>query len=649
MDESASQGVADSAQVNGRAIARPGEVLENVPGMIITQHSGGGKANQYYLRGFDLDHGTDFATYVDGVPINLPTHAHGQGYTDINWVIPELVRDVTFEKGVYYADQGDFANAGAANIRYVDRLPESLAKAEAGGLGFYRGLGASSTQLGGGSLLYAFEAMHDDGAWEVPGDYRKFNGLVKYAVGDERWGYDIAAQGYYGIWRANDQVPERAIDEGLIDRFGSLDPSTGGNTHRYSLYANWHRRDEQSSTQVDLYAVQYNLDLFSDFTYFLDQVNGDEIEQKDSRVYAGARARHTFYGKLAGFDTENTLGFQTREDAVIATLNHMDDRALVQHYRTDDVSELNLAPWYENKIRWNDWLRTVAGVRADLFLLSDQSDTAANSGSEGAGIISPKLSFVFGPWARTEYYLQAGYGFRTNDARGVFSTVSPQTDAASPQLAPIIGTRGAEAGIRTGVISNLQSTLSLWSLWSASDTFFDGDVGAVVDAQRPGVRYGVEWNNAYRPCSWLLLDADFAYSWARFTDGNTAVGLYIPDSITSSISAGVTVRDLPALPGFFGSLRLRQFGPRPLIEDGSEESAPSSVFNLLAGYGISRNLTVSIEVLNLFDAAYNDAEYFYSSRLLGEPAGPDDGGGTNDHMIHAGEPRSLRATLAARF
>jgi hypothetical protein len=648
--DSATQGTVSAAQIEERPIARPGEILETVPGMIITQHTGGGKANQYYLRGFDLDHGTDFAGYLDGVPLNLPTHAHGQGYMDLNWVIPELVKSVSYEKGVYYADQGDFANAGAAYINYFTVLPKSFAEAEVGGLGYERVLAAGSPQLGRGHLLYAIEAQHSDGAWQVPENYRRINGLLRYSEGNEQAGFSISAQAYDGAWYGTDQIPQRALLDGELDRFSAIDPTTGGNTHRYSVYADWHHQDDHSDSRVVAYVVQYNLDLYSDFTYFLNQVTGDEIDQRDSRVYTGVRAQHTIYGKLADLNMENTFGFQVRQDWIGTTLNDVQDRALVLHDRTDHTSELNIAPWYQNKIQWSKWFRSVEGIRADLFSFNVSSDLLGDSGNKVTGTANPKLSLIFGPWAKTEFYVEGGFGFRTNDARGIFSTVSPGNGGPTRQLSAIVHTQGEEVGIRTSAVKGLNSTLSLWALSSESDTFFDGDVGAVVDADRPGIRYGIEWTNFYNLDRWLTIDADLAYSYARFTDHDpTNVGDYIPQAITSVISAGVSVHDFPGAEKVFGSLRMREFGPRPLLEDASQRSASSTVFNLQAGYHFTENWSALVEILNMLDATYNDNEYYYSSRLKGEPVGPDDGGGYNDHMIHAGEPRSLRVAVVGRF
>ncbi|MBC7692213.1 MAG: TonB-dependent receptor [Methylotenera sp.] len=646
---SATEGTVGAAELQGRPIARSSEILETVPGLIITQHSGAGKANQYYLRGFNLDHGTDLAGYVNGVPINLPTHAHGQGYLDLNWLIPELVKGVSYQKGVYYADQGDFSNAGSLNVDSVSTLPENLAVAQVGGLGYERGLFAGSTPVAAGSLLYAFEAQHDDGAWQVANNYRRLNGVVRYGLGDDQKGFSLSAQGYHGAWFATDQIPQRAIDAGL-SRFSTFDPSSGGKTGRYGLSGDWHRRDQDSASKVVVYLTQYNLDLYSNFTYFLNQVTGDQIDQKDSRVYTGVRAEHTVYGKLFERDMENTFGLQVRQDWIGATLNDTQNRNLVSHVRTDHVAELNVSPWFQHKLQWSSWFRTVEGVRGDLYDFHVASDIAPDSGQKFTGTLNPKLSLILGPWDKTEFYLSGGTGFRTNDARGIFAVASPVQGEPSRQLPAIVHTRGAEVGVRSSRLPGLNTTLSFWVLGSESDTFFSGDSGSVVDADRAGRRYGVEWTNYFTPRPWLTFDADFAYSTSRFVDDDPkGVGKYIPEAITSVISGAVAVHDVPGAERVFGALRMRQFGPRPLIEDNSQKSAPSTVFNIEAGYHLSKAWTASLQVLNLFNSSYRENEYYYSSRLKGEAAGPDEQGGTNDHMVHSGEPRSLRATLVAKF
>jgi outer membrane receptor protein involved in Fe transport len=647
--ESASEGVVTDKDIATRPLARTGEVMETIPGMITTQHSGGGKANQFYLRGFDLDHGNDFATYLDGVPINLPTHAHGQGYTDTNWIIPELIQNIDFFKGSYYAQFGDFANAGAAEISYRTELPYDLVKFEAGGFGYLRGLAMTSSALGTGHLLSAIEVAKDDGAWDVPENYRKFNGVFKWSKGDERNGYSLSAQGYSGIWNATDQVPNRAIQSGMIGRFGSLDTSSGGLTDRVSGNAEWHTSDDSSQTQIRAYIVRYDLNLFSDFTYFLDQTNGDQIQQEDARNQYGVIASQTLFGKILGFENQTDYGLQGRFDDTELDLNQTVQRQLRNVVRSDHVHQLNVAPWIQGKTHWNSWLSSLLGARFDLFnFQSHSADVPANSGDQTATVISPKISLIFGPWAHTEYYVQGGIGFRTNDARGIVSTLKPDNLGPSPGLSAIVRTQGAEVGVRTHMYSAFDSALALWMINTDSEAFFEGDSGSVEDSGRPGHRVGVEWTNVIAISSLLTADAEVALSHAKFTD-NQAVGNHIPEAVSQMISAGIVLQNPNAASGFFASLRVRYFGARDLIEDASQKSAPSTVLNALTGYAISKNFVATLEALNLTNAQYNDAEYYYSARLRNEVAGSAAGGGTLDHMVHAGQPLNLRAGIKAYF
>src|SRR5688572_24085627 len=277
----ASEGVVPGLQLEGRPALRAGEVLEVVPGLIVTQHSGDGKANQYFLRGFNLDHGTDFATRVDGVPVNMPTHAHGQGYTDINFVIPEIIEEVRYRKGTYFAEQGNFSAAGSADLIYRRTLPEPMVSLTIGEDNYYRGLFAGSTALGGGSLLAAVDYSSTDGSWDLPQDFRKLNGLVKYMRGDDERGFGITAGAYDGDWRSTDQVPLRAVRSGEISRFGYVDGTDGGDSHRYTVSVDAWSSQDGRGWSANAYAVDYGLDLFSNFTYALDQDNGDQFELLD--------------------------------------------------------------------------------------------------------------------------------------------------------------------------------------------------------------------------------------------------------------------------------------------------------------------------------------------------------------------------------
>ncbi len=309
--EAASAGVITGAQVNNRPVTRPGEVLEAVPGLIVTQHSGEGKANQFFLRGFNLDHGTDIAIHVDGMPVNMRTNAHAQGYADINFLIPELVGAVEFHKGPYFVRDGDFAAAGSVRIDYLDTVERNVALTSIGSFGYKRALSIASAPLGEGHLLVAGEAQVYDGPWAVPDRLGKLNGVVRYSQGTATDGFALTGMAYWAKWNATNQIAERAVSDGLIGRFGTLNPSDGGDTGRFSLSGRWSQTDETGITRANAYVIRYGMNLFNDFTYFLtDPVNGDQFHQLDQRVLGGGEVSHVFQSDLFGLPMENEIGVQ---------------------------------------------------------------------------------------------------------------------------------------------------------------------------------------------------------------------------------------------------------------------------------------------------------------------------------------------------
>jgi hypothetical protein len=654
--ESASQGTVGAAQLERRPLSRPGEVLETVPGVILTQHSGAGKANQFFLRGFNLDHGTDFATSVDGVPVNLPTHGHGQGYTDLNFLIPELVQRVNYRKGPYFAELGDFSSAGAADLELFRELPASLAQIEGGSFDYARALWAASPRVGEGRLLHGLELFHNDGPWENPDNYKRLNAVIRYSRGDEANGFSVTALAYAGDWDATDQIAERALAQPGFGRFDTLNPTSGGVSKRFSLSGEWHRANEQSATKVMAYGFYYDLALFSDFTYFLNSPEGDQFEQRDERWTGGVKARHTWFGRLGARDMENTAGLDLRSDAIENGLFQTIDRrragktdhaggAIPAVTRQDEVWQASVSPYLENKIQWAEKFRTVAGLRLDYYHFDVDSNLPVNSGTEDDAIASPKLSLIFGPWAKTEFYLQGGLGFHSNDGRGTTTRVDPSTGDPVDPVDPLARTYGAEAGVRTTYFPGLQSTLAFWWLDIDSELLFIGDAGT-TEASRPSRRYGIEFANYYTPAPWVTFDADFSLSHARFRDDDPA-GDHIPGSIESVIAAGVTLQQ-PGERGFFGGLRVRYFGPRPLVEDDSVRSGETVLLSAQLGYRFNSRWTVSAEAFNLLDRKDSEIDYYYPSRLSGEVAGPDEGG-YNDRHFHSVDPISLRLALTGRF
>ena len=641
MAAAASQGAVTAAQLEVRPVMRSGEVLENVPGMIISQHSGEGKANQYYLRGFNLDHGTDFATTVAGVPVNTPTGAHAHGYADLNFLIPELVTGVQFKKGPYFADEGDFSAAGAANINYANALERPIARVSAGSDGWGRVLGAVSPRLAGGYLLAALELNHNDGPWVSPDDYRRLNTVLRYSRGDSRDAFSITGMGYWADWNSSDQVAERAIDQAVIPRFGALDTSDGGTTGRQSLAAEYQHVSGPSSVRATGYLLHDRLNLFSNFTYYLDDpMHGDQFEQAERRTALGGRLTYRRLGHFFDRHTESAVGVQIRRDWLSPVgLYHTVDRQRLSTTREDDVGQTLGGVFAQTEIEWTRTVRTTLGLRADAYQFDVTSSNALNSGDGSDALVSPKLGAVIGPWAGTEFYANAGMGYHSNDARGAVTHVDPVSGETVSPVTPLVRARGAEVGVRTVRVRGLQSTVALWYLGLDSELLFVGDAGT-TEPGRPSRRVGIEWTNYARLKPWLTADADLAFSRARFTDDDP-VGKHIPGALDRVISAGVSVE--PKQP-IFGSLRVRHFGPRPLVEDDSVKSKSTMLWNGEAGYRITSRARVVLELFNIFNAEVSDIDYFYTSRLQDEPLE-----GIDDIHTHPALPRSARVELQLAF
>lgn len=650
--DAASEGTVTSSVIDQRPSLRPGDILELVPGMVVTQHSGDGKANQYFLRGYNLDHGTDFATYVDGMPVNMPTHAHGQGYADINFMIPEFIDRIDFRKGPYYADEGDFASAGAAHFYYRDALPKNLASVTVGSNDYRRAFFGASPSVGNGHLLFGLEAVHNNGPWDNPEGFNKFNTVLRLSQGTPAEGMSFACMAYKAHWDATDQIPQRAVDQGVLSRFGTVDPSDGGNTSRYSASFQGHAPLSvwgKPQFDVDLYVIRYSLDLFSNFTYFLDDpVHGDQFHQADRRTVWGARPSLTWTGKLGNADMTNRLGAQLRYDNIARVgLDDTQARVLTSVMREDQVKQGSAGVFGENSMQWNTWFRSILGLRLDYYNFDVSSSIPANSGRRDATITSPKASLVFGPWNKTELFVNAGYGFHSNDARGTVITVDPKTGLAADQVTPLVKTRGAELGLRTQLVPNVQSTLAFWVLNQDSELLFTGDAGT-TEPSRPSRRKGIEWINTYRPLPWLQFDAELSYSQARFTDADP-VGNRVPGAVPFVAQLGASVVDFGK---WSGSVQLRYVSPYPLIENDSVRSRPSTITNLRVGYKLNETWSAHLDVLNLFNSDAHDIDYFYCSRLRSDPAGAtcsDGSSGVDDIHFHPVEPRQFRLTVMAHF
>ncbi len=702
---SATQGTVSATEIQDRPILRSGEILEALPGLIITQHAGGGKANQYFLRGFNLDHGTDFAIFIDDMPLNLPSHAHGEGYSDMNTVIPEFVQRVNFEKGPYYADVGNYGSTGSAHLEFFKTLPENFLEVEGGMYGFGRAVFGVSQKLGKGNLLYGGEVYHDDGPWVHPDNYYKYNGLITYSRGDEADGFSITARAYRGTWHSSDQIPVDAIP--LVGYFGALNPSDGGESQRYNLQGEWHRQNENSQTKITAYGFYYDLNLFSDFTYYLDDpIKGDQFEQQDKRWVVGLDAQHTIFSQWFGRKVQNTFGLQVRNDWVHNGLYRTEDRMrtdkndinacydepfpecvtnpnltaiLPADTDLNNFSDTMLGFYAENKVQWSEKFRSVLAFRGDkaIYYVTNLTPdyvaselpgspvvnfAAANSGSVTKFLPSPKGTMIFGPWAKTEFYVQGGFSFHSNDARGATQRIEPISPdypfpTTSAPIPALVQTKGGEFGVRTSAVPHLQSTLSLWYLYSHSELQQDGDTGGTVPSASPSNRYGIEWANYYTPTEHLVFDLDMADSRAQFLQidpddaayANLGGGQYpvqgpggklVPEAVRVVISSGITLHDYK---GFTSTLRLRYFGPRDLTSDGINRSASTLLLNMGLGYQFNKHWSISADFLNLLNHRADDITYAYISRIT-PTAAPD-----FTNVFHPTEPFQVRFGLHYRF
>lgn len=648
---SASEGVVGQDDLALRPLLRSGEILEAVPGMVVTQHSGTGKANQYFLRGFNLDHGTDFATSIDGMPVNMRSHGHGQGYTDLNFIIPETVSSIAYRKGAYYAETGDFSGAGSADLSTFPADASQLENGElsvtAGENAYLRTLAMDSVHHGAAHWLYALELNTYDGPWtDISEDLQKMNFLLKrsskFASGD----LSLSAMFYDNSWNSADQIPVRAVSEGMMDELGSLDTTVGGESSRISLSAQWSKSD----LEISAYALRYDMNLWSNFTYFLDdEDSGDQFEQVDERWIYGGELRYTKEGSVGSKPASNIFGATLRYDAIDEVgLYKSAARERLGVVRNDAVNESSIGLYWENQIAWSTQWRSVIGLRYDNYNfdvspLTDVNindvDLSENGGSTDDALLSAKASLILSLHEDWETYISAGQGFHSNDARGTTITVDPADGAAVDTVDPLVRSLGYEWGLRGFINDKLNASLALWSLELDSELLFVGDAGN-TEASRASERMGVEVSSYYRLNENWTLDLEYAWTDAEFSE-TAPEGNFIPGAIEHVLQTGVSAK---LVNGWFGSARLRYFGERPLIEDNSVRSDSSTVVNLLAGYEFDR-WTIKAELLNALDSNDHDIDYFYESRLQTEVSGA----GVEDIHYHVLEPRTLRLQLAYHF
>lgn len=641
----ASEGRVSYNEILQRPLLRTGEVLESVPGLIATQHSGSGKANQFFLRGFNLDHGTDFATTVDGMPVNMRSHGHGQGYTDLNFLIPELVGEIVYRKGSYYADVGDFSGAGAASIRSRDNIEGNNISLGSGEYGFGRLLLSGKLDSLNGDLVYGLEHQVYEGPWDsVDEDVGKTNLWLKqiWEGGADR--VAVSFMLYDNEWNSADQIPARAVSSGLISKFGSIDPTLGGNSSRYSLALNWQRDLGFAELNSNAYVIDYDMELYSNFSYFISP-QGDQFQQVDDRRLFGGDFALAIPGQWGGLSVINTLGGELRVDDISEVgLRSTAQRKFLSDIRLDAVEQSNVSLYWQSEQRWSDALRTVFGLRYDYFdfevdalAAANPNTLAVNSGNADDDIVTASFSLMYTVNDNNELYASIGEGFHSNDARGTTISLDPLAGTPVAPVDPLVSTLGSEIGWRVFFNNQLNATLALWQLDIDSELLFVGDAGNTEDTGVGSERHGAELTTYYQFNDAIGLDFEYSWTDAAFetaVDGNDA----IPGALEHVVSAGINLQPNDQ---FFAHLRLRHFDDFPL--DGGVRADGSTLLNLRVGYEFNDNLNLSMDFLNITDSDDHDIEYFYESQLTGETMPIE------DRHFHIFEPRSLRFYLAYSF
>ncbi|MDP9894086.1 hypothetical protein J2W32_002961 [Variovorax boronicumulans] len=649
--DSASEGAVERESFQTRPKLRPGDIVEAVPGVVATQHSGDGKANQYFLRGFNLDHGTDFAVTVDGMPVNMPTHGHGQGYADLNFLIPELVSGVRYRKGPYFAESGDFSLAGSASLDYFSVLDAPFAELTLGANNFKRLLAAGSHTVQDQTWLGAIEIEGNNGPWDVPENLRKVSAVARYSQGSPTRGFSVTGMAYKSRWTSTDQVPERLIDSGELSRFGSLNPTDGGTTERVSLSGKWFDKGPEGETTISAYAIAYRFDLFSDFTYFLDNpVNGDQFEQTDRRRIFGAQAARALPTKFGGLDGVLSFGASWRGDRISEVgLYDTQARERLSTVRNDKVSQDLFSVYGQQLVYFTDRLRGYAGVRGDMlrYRVDGREPVygAINSGRGRDSIASPKAGLAFALTPQHELYLNAGVGFHSNDVRGATIAVDPASGAAADRVPALVKGRGAELGWRFQPEESFTATVALWQLKLDSELVYVGDAGT-TEPGRASSRRGIEATMRWKLSSAWRAEFDGAVSRARFKGlAPEGEGNYIDNAVEKVFAAGITYTQGPLTT----SLRLRYLGPRALDSRNVERSKAATLLNLGVRYAVNPRLTLGLDVFNVAGKKGNDIEYAYASCTAGEIASGACGEGIDGRHVHPMEPRSARVSARWTF
>jgi outer membrane receptor protein involved in Fe transport len=622
----ASEGGVAGADIEIRPLLRPGEILEATPGLIATQHSGGGKANQYFLRGFNLDHGTDFGLYIDDMPMNFRTHGHGQGYLDVNGLIPESVERVDYRKGPYRADAGDFSFVGSAQITTRDTMTPFV-QVEGGSYGYHRFVAGGSAKVGGGDLLLLGQAKFNDGPWELPEDFEGYSGLIKYSAPLFDGKFEASLSVYDASWAPTEQTPERVIGTPLCeDRYCSLDLTLRGRTEREILTLNYRSDD----WKVTAWAQHYDWSLLSNFTFYLDDpVDGDQIRQFDTLWSYGGRVERTVD---IGDALSLRAGTEIRIDDIDPVgLDHTKDGAFLSTKGAFAVDESSIGLYAEAVVRPVERLMVIGGLRGDWYRFETTALGGPNSwsGTVKDHIVSPKIGVNYEIVDGIALYANWGEGFHSNDARGVTSPTDPAPGLVEGTFKEVGGRYERGGFILTGVY---------W--WSSIDSelIYVGDSGA-VEPSDPAKRHGYELTGFWKANDWLAVDAVWTGSSAHYA-GLPEGEDFVPGALESSGELGVSA----LFPEWNASGRLRYLGPHALIEDNSVRADPTLLVNLRAAWTprSTRGWELYAELLNVFDSTGNDIDYFYATRFQGEPVD-----GVEDINSRIVEPRQVR--VGAKF
>ena len=668
--ETASEGSVTEEELELRPVYRVGQLLESIPGLSVTVHSGEGKAYQYLLRGVNLDHGIDFANFIDDIPVNRPSNAHGQGYSDLNFVIPQILDGVDYTKGPYYAGLGDFGSVGSEHMRVADEIPDEISATV--GTEDYQDFYTGGTYRfeDGGRLIGALDGEHLDGPYTHPDNFHKIAAATRYSDGTEDDGYSVTAMFYHGQGRLSTDQPQRAVEEGLIGFYGTLDPTDGDRSERWSLSGHWNAAGDDWQLKTNFFYIHSTMILWNDFTHFLfDPVNGDQEEQNETRNTVGGGVSYTRNLTLGSIESDTTVGIQERYDAEFVDRRHTKDRVVLDYCNdgmgnysvgdfvctADEIRLTDTAPYISNQTHWLSWLRTTVGVREEYEDAEDHELVTNEMNGAHQFLFQPKGNVAFGPWWDTEFYVSAGKGFHSDDIRGVLGGLPNEATGLAVGRVPLLArTYGEEFGVRNASIPGLQMQLALFRQDYGSEVIYDQDMGQ-DQATAPSRREGAEFSAQYHPYPWLELNTDLAATHARFFDNPTTLaqtfgitgGFYIENAPTYTASFGALVNNAGP---WFGGVAERILGSQPLTDGpNSPRGRGYAETNADIGYNLTDQLKLQLSIFNLLDQKAYSAEFFYATDISAAEVAKFGTTGVGDFQFHPLEPLSARLNLTYRF